>query len=193
MNKIFEKFKISNNSPVIVMFTLLCFASYILSQIFGYKFNHTFFSVYRSSLANPLTYLRFFTHVLGHASRSHLIGNITLLLVVGPLLEEKYGSKNILMIILVTAFMTGLVNYMFFPYRSLLGASGVVFAFILLSPFTNLKSGYIPITLILVVIFYIGGQIFDGLFVKSNVSNLSHIIGGAVGAVSGFILQKAHN
>ncbi|SER90412.1 rhomboid family intramembrane serine protease [Lachnobacterium bovis] len=190
MNKFLEKFKITNNSPVIVVFTLLCFGAYILSQLVGYKINHMFFSVYRSSLTNPLTYLRFFTHVLGHASREHLIGNITLLLVVGPLLEEKYGSKNILVIILLTAFITGIVNYMFFPGRALLGASGVVFAFILLSPFTNTKSGYVPITLILVALFYIGGQVFDGLFVKSNVSNLSHIIGGVIGASFGFVLQK---
>lgn len=49
-----------------------------------------------------------------------------LILVVGPLLEEKYGSANILFVILATALVTGIVNFIFFPYTQLLGASGVV-------------------------------------------------------------------
>ena len=85
--------------------------------------------MYRSSLLSPLTYFRFFGHVLGHAGWEHFIGNIMLILVVGPLLEEKYGSANILFVILATALVTGIVNFIFFPYTQLLGASGVVFCF----------------------------------------------------------------
>ena len=71
----------------------------------------------------------------------------------------------------------------------LLGASGIVFAFILLSSFTCMKDGKIPLTFILVVIIYIGGQIYQGIFVKDNVSNLTHIIGGGVGSALGFAMS----
>ena len=84
---------------------------------------------------SPLTYLRFFTHVLGHIGWAHFIGNASYLLLLGPLLEEKYGSKAILEIIGVTALVTGLINYIFFPHVALCGASGVAFAFIVLSSF----------------------------------------------------------
>lgn len=113
---------------------------------------------------------------------------MTLLLVVGPMLEEKYGSANIIEVIFITAVVTGLVNFMFFPSTALLGASGVVFAFILLSSLSSLREGTIPMTFILVAIIYIGGQIYDGLFVASNVSNLTHILGGAVGSAWGFAM-----
>lgn len=190
MKKINTKVRLSFNSPVILTFTLLCFAALVLSWITNGNTNLLLFSVYRSSLLNPLTYVRFVGHVLGHANWEHFLGNMMLLLVVGPLLEEKYGSSNILFVILTTALVTGLINFIFFPHVQLLGASGVVFAFILLSPFTGVKEGTIPITLILVAIMYIGQQVYDGLFIQDNVANLTHIIGGVIGALLGFIMHK---
>ena len=150
----------------------------------------SFFSVYRSSLQNPFTYLRMLTHVLGHADWNPLFGNITMLLVVGPLLEEKYGSANILFVILATALVTGLVNFIFFPGVRLLGASGVVFAFILLSSLTCSQDRKIPLTFILVALIYIGQQIYSAIFIKDNISNLAHLIGGIMGSVLGFIMNK---
>lgn len=76
--------------------------------------NALLFMTYHSSLTNPLTYLRFFTHVLGHSGWVHFIGNASYLLLLGPMLEEKHGGDNILKIILVTALVTGLINYIFF-------------------------------------------------------------------------------
>ncbi len=185
-----RKIKLSFNSPIVLGFTLLCFAALALNWVTKGWANRTFFSVYHSSLLSPFTYIRMLGHVLGHANWSHFIGNIMLILVVGPLLEEKYGSSNILFVILTTALVTGIVNYVFFPHVQLLGASGVVFAFILLSPFTGLKEGTIPMTLLLVGIIYIGGQIYEGLFVYNNVANLTHILGGLVGGGLGYVMHK---
>lgn len=179
--------KISFNSPVVLWFSLICLGALILNNITGGRTNPLLFEVYRSPLTNPLTYLRMFTHVFGHASWSHFINNITLILVIGPLLEEKYGSGDLLFVTVVTAFITGLVHFIFFPGTALLGASGIVFAYILLSSFACIKDGSIPLTFILVAVLYIGGQVVDGVFVKDNVSNLTHIIGGIVGAFFGYV------
>lgn len=179
--------RISFNSPVVLSFTLICLAAYLLNCLTNGKSNLLLFEVYRSPLTNPLTYVRMFTHVLGHASWSHLINNMTLLLVIGPLLEEKYGSADLLIVTVTTAFVTGIVHFIFFPGTALLGASCVVFAYILLSSFACIKDGSIPLTFILVTILYIGGQIVDGVFIKDNVSNLTHIIGGIIGAFFGYL------
>ena len=106
------------------------------------------------------------------------------------MLEEKHGSKVIVEIILITGFITGIVNFIFFPGVALCGASGVVFAFILLASFTGFREGEIPLTFILVAIIYIGQQIVQGLTLNDNISNLGHIIGGLVGAVVGYALNK---
>ena len=106
------------------------------------------------------------------------------------MLEEKYGSKHIVQVILITALGTGLVNYIFFWAVALCGASGVVFAFIIMTSFTSFSNGEIPLTFILVAVIFLGQQVYDGLFLRDNISNLSHIIGGIIGAVVGFKLNK---
>lgn len=132
-----KQLKVSFNSPVILTFSAICLVSLLLNYLTQGLSNRLVFSVYRSSFADPLTYLRFFGHVVGHANWEHLMGNMMLILIVGPLLEEKYGSQDILLVILTTALVTGLTNFIFFPHVQLLGASGVVFAFILLSSLTS--------------------------------------------------------
>lgn len=185
-----KKIRLSFNSPVILGFTLACFIVLILDKVTGSASTRAFFSVYRSSLASPFTYIRFFGHVLGHASWDHFFGNIMMLLVVGPFLEEKYGSANILFVILATALVTGVINFIFFPHVQLLGASGVVFAFILLASLTSIEEEKIPLTFILVALIYIGQQVYDGLFIRDNVSNLTHILGGIVGSGLGYVMNK---
>ena len=111
-----KRIVISFNSPVILSFTAICFVSLILDYITKGATTNTFFSVYRSSLLSPWTYVRFIGHIFGHAGWEHFIGNIMFILVVGPLLEEKYGPSNILFVILSTALVTGLVNFIIFLY-----------------------------------------------------------------------------
>ena len=72
---------------------------------------------------------------------------------------------------------------------ALLGASGIVFMMILLSSFGGGRNGTIPTTLILVAVFYLGGELWDAIFVRDNVSQLTHIIGGLCGTVLGFALS----
>lgn len=188
MNK--KNLKISFNSPVILTFTGLCVVSLILNMVTNGMSNQYIFSTYRSSIINPMTYVRLVLHVVGHQDFTHFLGNMTLLLLIGPMLEEKYGKSNIIFIILSTAIITGILKALFFPNVALLGASGIVFAFIILSSMTSIKDGSIPLTFILIVMLYIGKEVYNGIFIHDNISNFTHIIGGIVGAGCGFLLNK---
>ncbi len=185
--------RFSFNSPVILWFTIICVGALILNYITNGFTNKLLFSVYRSSMISPFTYIRFIGHIFGHANLTHLVNNLMMLLLIGPLLEEKYGSKSLVVIIAITAIVTGVAEVIFFPRVMLLGASGVVFAFILLSSFTSFKDGTIPVTFILVAALYIGNQVLSGITEVDNISNFTHIIGGAVGAVTGFVINKKNN
>jgi GlpG protein len=185
-----KKFKITFNSPVVLGFIFISLAVLILDIVTFGKSNQLVFMTYRSGLANPLTYLRFFTHVLGHSGWEHYIGNASYILLLGPMLEEKYGSKKILWVIVITALVTALMNYILFPGVALCGASGVVFAFILLTSFTSFKNGEIPLTFILVAIVFLGQQVYEGVFLQDNISNLSHVVGGIIGSIVGYRLNK---
>ena len=184
-----RKLVIRFNAPVILTFALLSLLVLALDALTGGYTTTKFFCVYRSSLSDITTYIRFFGHVLGHSDYEHYMGNMLLLLLVGPALEEKYGSNTITMTLLVTALVTGLVQFIFFPSSALLGASGIVFMMIVLSSFTEMKKDGIPVTLILVVIFYLGGEIMDGIRGNDSVSQLTHIVGGLCGMVFGFSLK----
>lgn len=185
-----KKTKVKLNSPFILTFVGLCFLSLVLNWITVGKSNELLFMVYRSSLLSPLTYLRFVTHIFGHADFSHFVANITYLLLIGPIAEKQYGAKKLLIVFLTTAILSGLINFVFFPNTATLGASGVVFALIILSSFTQFKKGEIPITVILVAILFLGQQIYEGVFVADNISQLSHIIGGIVGGVCGYFWNR---
>lgn len=178
------------NAPVILTFALLALAALLLGKWTGGTTTYLYFSVYRAPLSDPLTYVRFFGHVLGHADYDHYMGNMLLLLLVGPGIEEKYGHRTTALCIAATALVTGLVQFLFFPSTVLLGASGVVFMMIVLSSFTEMGKEGIPVTLILVVIFYLGGELLDGLTTADNVSQLTHIVGGLCGLVFGFSIKR---
>ena len=179
--------RISYNSPVVLTFSLLSLAALIISGLTGGRLMNSFFTLFLTSAKDPLQYVRLFTHVLGHANWEHYSGNITLLLLIGPMLEEKYGSRRLLMVIISTALATAFVNLVLFPDIAVLGASGIVFAFILLASITDIHKGEIPLTLIVVAVIYIGGELVSGVFSNDSVSQLSHVIGGVVGCMFGYI------
>lgn len=183
--------KISYNAPVTLTFALLCLVALALGGFTSGWTTANLFSVYRCSLS-PLAFFRFFGHVLGHSGLDHLVGNIGLLLVLGAGLEDRYGSGSLLLAILFTALVSGVVHFVFFPGSALLGASGIVFMMILLSAFGGIRSGTIPLTLIFVLILYLGGELWNAIFVQDNVSQLTHIIGGVCGTLIGFWRGARH-
>jgi len=185
-----KKLKISYNAPITLTFVIVCFIATILGVITRDAVTRILFMTYRDSFTNPMTYLRLFTHIFGHAGWSHFIGNASYLLLLGPMLEEKYGAKGILMVMGITSVVTALVNFIFFPNTGLCGASGVVFAFILLASFTGFKEGELPMTFILVAIIFLGQQVVEGVALRDNISNMAHIVGGIVGAAFGYFLNK---
>lgn len=190
MMKMRCKIRISFNSPITLGTVIICFIATLLGVISNGRITQMVFMTYHSSLANLMTYVRFITHIFGHSGWSHFIGNASYLLLLGPMLEEKYGSKELIEVIGITAVVTGLINYIFFWNVGLCGASGVVFAFIILASFTGFKEGQIPLTFILVAVIFIGQQVYEGIAVQDNISNMAHIVGGMVGAVLGYVLNK---
>ena len=186
MKKVKLKLELQYNSPVILTFFLLSLLVLFLDQwTDGWTTMHLF-CVYRSSLKDPLFYFRLFGHVLGHGSWDHFINNMLLLLVVGPPMEEKYGSLPLLKGILLTALISGVLQCLLFPRTALLGASGIVFMLIMLASLSGFSGG-IPVTMLLVAALYLGQQVYDIIFVRDNVANFMHIVGGVCGTVFGYV------
>ena len=183
-----KKRKIYLNAPITLGFSLICIIALLLNMVSSGKTNVLFFSTYGSSLLSPMTYIRLLGHIFGHANVDHLVSNLLYILLLGPMLEEKYG-KRLIIVILSTAAVTGIVHNLLSPNTMLLGASGVVLAFIILTSITGNEEG-IPVTLIIVALLWIGSEIYTGITTADSVSQLTHIVGGLTGGIIGLAFKK---
>ena len=180
--------RIKYNAPTVLSFALLCAIVLLLTRTLLPNLTINWFMVPGRgsfSAGSFRNWVTIFTHIIGHKDWSHLIGNFTLILLIGPMLEENYGSSLLLIMMVITALVTGILNILFFR-SALMGASGVVFMMILLSSFTNFTHGEIPLTFILVLILYMGVQLFNS-FNSDNISQFAHIVGGLCGSFFGFL------
>ena len=185
-----SRLKLTYNSPVILTFSIICLVTLLIDMLTQGGSNRLLFVCYgHANLLDPLTYLRMFSYVFGHANFAHFAGNITMLLLVGPIVEQHYGSWNTVIMMGVTALAGGLLNMFFFD-TGILGASGLVFLMIILSAFTSMKKGEIPLTLILIAAIYLGQEIYSGIAVNDNISHFGHLCGGVSGIGFGIAFHK---
>lgn len=180
-------FQFDYNSKVIITYLIISLIACFFNFLTNGKTNKLLFSSYRSSFLNPLTYIRLFTHSIGHKDWDHLVSNFLYILLIGPMIEEKYGSINLLIMLLLTSLIVSLFNIIFNNY-AICGASSNVFMLIVLSSFSNLTEGKIPITLILICIFYIIDELKKG-FLEGNkkIYHSGHLIGALCGLLFGFL------
>lgn len=178
--------RIDFNAPFSLWFGAICLLAYlgsvmssgwVLSEIFSVSSADSFFAW--------TTYFRLILHIFGHLSLEHLLSNMVILLLVGPMLEKLYGASLLLLMSLITAIVTGLIMMLFFE-GSLAGASGVVFALIILASFANARSGTVPLTFIVVSLLFMGSEILDALNREDAVARFAHLAGGLIGAIVGF-------
>ncbi|MCS6820496.1 MAG: rhomboid family intramembrane serine protease [Microscillaceae bacterium] len=192
--------RIRYNSPVILTYTFICVLVMFIASIDVTATNtrtlsgiKQLFAICSSaSFSNPFTYFTLFSHIAGHADWQHLINNFLFILVVGPMMEEKYGSRRLLSMILATALLTGILQVIFFN-SCLLGASGIVFMLILLSSFANAQAQTIPLTFILIALLYLGQEVFNAIYKSDNISQFAHIIGGICGGVFGYMFNSKNS
>jgi membrane associated rhomboid family serine protease len=177
------RFRIRYNAPVVLTFSL---AATLVTLLGSWVVGRYFLVPGHMAWGDPLAYVRLFTHVLGHAGFQHLIANLTIILLIGPLLEDKHGSADLAVMIAVTALVTGVLNVALFS-SGLLGASGVAFMMILLASLINFRRGELPLTFVLVVGLFVGQEVI-GMFdpARKHISQFTHLIGGACGAAFGF-------
>jgi len=115
---------------------------------------------------------------------------MALILALGPIVEERYGSGRLLMMFVVTAIVSGLFHIFLGGGTMLLGASGIVYMLIFLASTSGAKAGEIPLTLVAVGVLYLTQEILGGLFSAGDVSHLTHIVGGLCGAFMGLFLRR---
>lgn len=181
-----SRFRLTYNAPVVLTFALAAAIVQIVADVAGENVK-LWFAAW-PEFHDGRSYFGLISHVLGHANWDHLLANFTIILLVGPILEERHGSVPLLAMIAVTALVTGLVNVAF-TNDFLVGASGIAFMFVILASLANIRHGDIPLTFIAVALLFLGREVIAA-FREDQVSQMAHLIGGAVGAAFGFLAAK---
>ena len=164
------------NAPVTLTFALLSLLALALNELTdGWTTQNLFCSV---------------LHVLGNTSLTTCTGNIIVLLVVGPAAEERFGSAKVFFAVLLTALAGAAIMWFLFPEATIMGASGVLFCMMMLASFASMRGGAIPITLILVIILYLGSEVLQAVSGEAGLPELTHIAGGVVGLLLGLVFSR---
>ena len=104
--------------------------------------------------------IRLFIHVFGYDQSSVLVCNLIFILLLGPQMEDRYGSVIIGIMIFVSALFSGVLNACFCT-NAVSGAEPVVFMLILLWTMMQLSRSNISASAIAVIALFITMLVFQ--------------------------------
>lgn len=191
-----HKIRVTYNAPVTLSFAVICTVIMLLDVfLFNKHLSNALFiipggrnSIHPFDWKSPIDYFRLFSHIFGHSNWAHLISNMSLILLLGPILEDRYGSPMLTLMMITTSLVTGVINACFITVPEM-GASDIVFMMIILTSYTSLAKNEIPLSFILVFILYVGGQFYNAKSLQTDgISVVAHIAGGLCGSLFAFLI-----
>ena len=182
--------RLQYNAPVTLSFALLSLRAIALGELTDGWTTQNLFCFFKSSPDDWLMWPRAVLHVLGNTDLTTCTGNLIVLLVVGPAAEERFGSVKVLFAVLLTAVAGALIMWYLFPKATIMGASGVLFMMMVLASFACARSGAIPITLLLVLVLFLGSEVLRAVTGSAGLQELTHIAGGGVGILLGLLFNR---
>lgn len=178
------------DAPCALIFSMVSLLIFLLSRELLPSLN-AFFSApgaQGSAVAfdwlNPLQYARLLFHVLGNTSWSVFASDLAFILLLGPQLEQRFGSLVIALMMTVTALVSGILNAAF-SSSLLMGATGIAFMMILLAAFTTIDKAAIPLSFFCAAVLFLFRELYYAIDTAS-LSNFAHLAGGLAGSSLGF-------
>ena len=183
--------KVSYDAPVTLSFVIICAVLFLLntyviksgalgnllasptSQAGGLPF----------IVKQPLSYLRLLLYIFGTADMNTLLTNLIMIIMLGPAMEERYGSVIIGLMIFVSALFSGVLNACF-SADSLSGALPVICMMVFLNAFMAFSKKTVPLTFIFVIVLIAFMQIFSG---NNAIQIIICITGGLCGSLFAFL------
>lgn len=193
-----KKIHISYNAPVTLTFAILAVIILFINNICKDTLIPAIFTAPGGNscpvvfnFQNPIDYIKLLLHIFGHSDWNHLISNLSFILLLGPVIEERYGSAILALMMTITSLVTGVLNACF-SSTQLLGCSDIVFMMILLTSFTTISKSKIPLSFILILILYLGRELI-GHPASQNIATFAHIAGGLCGSMFAFLATPKSN
>jgi len=136
---------------------------------------------------------QFFTYMFVHANFAHIFFNMFTLLMFGPTIEDRMGTKNYLIFYILCGLGSGIFHILITGLGSipLVGASGAIFgvvtAYGLFYPKNVIYVYFVPMPAIVAIGLFAIVELFSGISgAQVGVANFGHL----GGMIIGFILVK---
>ena len=150
--------------------------------------------------ANPIHYLGMILHIFGNASFPQLFVNSLIILILGTILEERYGSSVLALMAGICALVSGVLTSCL-STAPVSGATDIAFMMIILASLMTLTKKKVLCTWLLAFILYLSYRLYvctaspalssQGsaflLFLKNNLSTFVSLAGGVCGSLFGFL------
>ena len=179
--------RIKNAALSLIILNVIIF---IMQATIGRGFTESFMLIPSDILTRPWIII---TSMFLHGSFNHLLFNMYALLIFGPLLEQRIGSRKFLYMYIVSGIVAALGFSAFYTTPEL-GASGAIMGMlgvlIILMPDLQLLFFFvIPMSLRTAGIIWIVIDII-GIFLPNGIANLAHLFGMGYGLFYGMGLKK---
>lgn len=179
------RFGIRNVTVTLVILNIVFFVLQIIIK----GFTQTFVLISSDVLTRPWILI---TSMFLHGSIAHLLFNMYVLFIFGPLLEQRIGQKRFLLVYFTAGIVAAFVSTFF--YQSALGASaaimGMLGVIIILLPNLRVLLMFIfPMPLWIAAIIFALIDIF-GIFYPAGIANIAHLVGLGIGLLLGLYLKK---
>ena len=186
--------KVSYDAPVTLTFVIVCAIIFLLNMLLAKSgkvagFEKIFASPTSQAGVLPfipkqvLSYLRLLLYIFGTFEINTLLSNLIMIVILGPAMEERYGSVIIGLMIFVSALFSGVLNACF-SAESLVGALPVICMMVFLNAFMAFSKKTVPLTFIFVIILIAFMQIFSG---NNAIQTVICIAGGLCGSLFAFL------
>jgi len=138
------------------------------------------------NVKSPLSYFRMIFYVFGAPENPmSFFSSLIFILLLGPAMEERYGSIIIGIMMAISTLFSGVLNTCFCD-NSLTGATCIVFMMIFLNAFLSMQKKKIPASFLVVFVLFVFREILE---VNPNgpVGIIINICGGLCGSLFAFL------
>lgn len=186
--------KVAYDAPVTLSFVIICAIIFLLNMLLAKSgkaggLEKIFASPTSQAGVLPfipsalVSYVRLFFYIFGAGDPSVMFTNLILIMLLGPAMEERYGSVIIGIMIFVAALFSGVLNACF-SESSLVGSLPLVSMMIFLNAFMSFSKKKFPLSFAAVMVLFVLLQVFSG---TGAVQIIICIAGGLCGSLFAFL------
>ena len=194
--------KVAYDAPVTLTFVIVCALIFLLNMLLAKSGKAVGLEkIFASPTSQagvlpfipgaPLSYVRLLFYIFGSGAAGNAVAggasllftNLILIMLLGPAMEERYGSAIIGIMIFVSALFSGVLNACFCE-NCLVGAVPVVSMMIFLNAFMSFSKKKFPLSFAAVMVLFVLLQIFSG---AGAVQIIICIAGGLCGSLFAFL------